>query len=222
MFYQHEAEERKPNKHAMCTEFPSAYAGTEGYMWEYFWERKLENNVAVANGWYESCCAGDTERRIVIPAMTHKPGHVYWQARAVSPKAYLRYTSPKGPRHEAIVVVHPNDVCGRPFGNVIVEGPMDALAAAGEGYSGYALMGMQPSKATLYHLALLLRDRQPTLVLLDRDSGAYGIPIVAFLASNSYNVRLATMPGPEKDLAECAPELRSKLLSRMFKTLFKS
>jgi hypothetical protein len=97
---------------------------------------------------------------------------------------------------------------------------MDALAAAGEGWTGYALMGMQPSKATLYHLALLL-EADKTLVLLDRDSGAYGIPIVAFLASNSFNVRLATMPGPEKDLAECDPEQRSKMLSRMFKTLFK-
>jgi hypothetical protein len=111
------------------------------------------------------------------------------------------------------VVVRPD---APSYGNVIVEGPMDALAAAGAGFTGYALMGMQPNAATLHHLALLLDDRH-TLVLFDRDSMHHAIPVVMFLAANEHSVVRGSIPAPEKDLAECHPEKRRSLFQRYFK-----
>lgn len=215
MYYAHEQNERKVNVHPMCTELPpqSVDDGFGMKAADYLTSRKLSKELAKQNGWYLSTQAGDEYPRIVIPAITHKAGHVYWQARDISGTAYIRYQSPKGPRHEALVRVLPRD---KPKGIVILEGPCCALAAAGQGYIGYALMGMMPSQATMMHLALLIQDNPElnALVLLDRDSGNAAVKIVAFLASQGYKCKWAMLPGPEKDLAECLPSKRRKFLSQ--------
>lgn len=220
--YWHEQEERKPNDQPMCTEFPRQSVdidyGIKAH--NYLESRKLNKRVARSNGWYVSNECGDSYPRIVIPAITHRVGHVYWQARDVTGKAFIRYQSPKGPRHEALVKVSPSN---SPCGIVIVEGPMDALASAGAGYIGYSLMGMQPSKPTLYHLALLIEDNKDLniLVVLDRDSAQHAVRISTFLCSQGYQAKLQVLPGPEKDLAECLPSKRKKFLSQSFQSLFK-
>lgn len=222
MNYWHEEQERKPNVKPMCTELPSRCVDVTIGMraCDYMTDRKLSRTVALANGWYVSTTAGDRFPRIVIPAITHKVGHVYWQARDITGKAYIRYQSPEGPRHEALIKVMP---CRKnPLGIVVVEGPMDALAAAGCGYIGYALMGMQPNNATLMHLALLIEDNSKlkTLVLLDRGEMVNGIKVSMFLCSQGYSAKIAELP--EKDLAACLPATRSKFLSQKFLSLFKS
>jgi hypothetical protein len=202
----------------MCTELPMWDAAPGNKMFAYLRERHLDISLAASNGWYLSTQAGDQYPRIVIPAVTHKTEHVYWQARDITGNAFIRYQSPKGPRHEALIKVRPTD---KPLGIVVVEGPMDALAAAGAGYLGYALMGMQPNKATLMHLALLIEDNNElhTLVLLDRDSGPHAIRISTFLSSQGYYATAGQLPGPEKDLAACLPEKREKFLSKSFRHL---
>ena len=219
-YYTHEAQERKVNTHPMCTELPAYDVSADDVMDIYLAERNLDSELARKNGWFPTSCAGDGYDRIVIPAVTHKAGHVYWQARDVSGKAFIRYQSPKGPRHEALIKVIPYD---KPYQNgaVIVEGPMDALAAAGEGYTGFALMGMKPSKATLMHLALLLEDDSPidSLVLLDRGELSNAIAVSTFLCSQGYPAKVAELP--EKDLAQCLPEVRRRFLSQRFRSLFK-
>lgn len=221
MYYWHEEQERKPNVKPMCTELPSRCVDTTIGMraCDYMAERKLSRTVALANGWYVSNEAGDKFPRIVIPAITHKVGHVYWQARDITGRAYIRYQSPEGPRHEALIRVMP---CRkRPKGIVVVEGPMDALAAAGCGYIGYALMGMQPNSATMMHLALLIEDNPDlnVLVLLDRGEVANGVKVSLFLSSQGYSAKVAELPA--KDLAACEPVTRQKFLSQSFLSLFK-
>lgn len=208
------------NTHPMCNALPPYEHDLDGNAQDYLKERSLDSDLAKANGWFFSCNAGDEFPRIVIPAMTHKAGHVYWQARDVSGKAFIRYQSPKGPRHEALVKVMPYEMYQCP-GIVVVEGPMDALAAAGAGYVGYALMGVQPSKATLMHLALLIEDTKDldTLVLLDRDSGPHAMKVALFLASQGYHAVTGNLPGPEKDLAACPTSKREKFLSKSFRYL---
>ena len=221
--YWHEQEERKPNVHPMCTSLPS-YAVIQSNVERYLSDRYLNAELAFQNGWYESWLAGDNYQRCVIPAVTHKVGHVYWQARDITGRAYIRYQSPKGPRHEALVVVKPFESVKGTKGVVVVEGPTDALSAAGEGYVGIALMGMQPSQATLMHLALILMDysNKQVLVLLDRDSGANASKVALFLSTQGYHARIDTLPGPEKDLAACLPPKRKKILRQSFQKLFQS
>lgn len=211
--YHHEATERRLNTKPMNTQWPSYDVGEDmTHDIPYLASRKLSTQVARHNSWYVSREAGDSYPRLVIPAVTHVTGHAYWQARDMTGKAYIRYQCPEGPRHAALIVVSP---IGCSFGNVVVEGPMDALAAAGEHYTGFALMGTQPNKETLYHLALLLgADR--TVVLLDRDAKHYGVPITCFLASNGHMTKLACLEGPEKDLAECLPVKRKAVLRKFF------
>lgn len=222
MYYQHEQTEHRPNAHPMCTTLPSWCPGAAECFEEYLQARNLDAGLAQDNGWYVSKDAGDHFPRIVIPAVTHKAGHVYWQARDITGKAFLRYQSPKGPRHEALVKVIPDADPRDYLGNVIVEGPMDALAAAMEGYVGYALMGMKPSNATLMHLALLIEDSNDlvTVVCLDRGEIANAIKVSMFLSSQGYQAAVAELP--EKDLAQCLPSVRRKFLSQSFRNLFSS
>lgn len=221
--YWHEYEERKPNAKPMCTELPAQTVDLKHELaaHNYLTERNLDKALARFNGWYVSTEAGDRYTRIVIPAVTHKAGHAYWQARDVTGKAFIRYQSPEGPRHEALVRVETKDT---PKGVLIVEGPMDALAGAGEGYLSYALMGMQPSKATLMHLALLVEDNrcQNVLVLLDRDSAQHATAVSTFLCSQGYFAQSNCLPGPEKDLAQCQPQKREVFLGQSFQSLSKS
>ena len=183
---------------------------------EYLLKRNLDPVLAQDNGWFPSREAGDSFLRIVIPAQTWKQGHVYFQARDVTGKAFLRYTSPRGPRHEALIKVMPNI---EPKGIVILEGPCCSLAAAQAGYLGYAVMGKIPSKATLAHLALLIEDNKDlkTLVLLDRDSPESAVPIVSFLASQGYPAKMGQFT-KSKDLAELQPSERKRLLDGYFKS----
>lgn len=213
--YWHEAEERRPNKFPMCISFPDRSI-CQFDMFTYLKERKLDYVVAVANGWYASEDAGDGYTRVVIPAVTHKVGHVYWQARDIFGKAYIRYQSPKGPRYEALVKVTP---ITKPKGIVVVEGPMCALRAAMFGYVGIALMGMQPSTATLYHLALLLAD-YPALkvrVILDKDSAQHAVRVTTWLASQGVNAKRHVLNGKEKDLADMSVVKSKKELVQCFK-----
>ncbi len=222
MFYTHEQQERRPQTKPMNTELPARACNTADFEFfdQYLRSRQLSVTLAKANGWFPSWEAGDGYPRCVIPAVTHKAGHVYWQARDMTGKAKRRYQSPEGPRHEALIVVNPPGRVNGMNGQVVVEGPMDALAAAGAGYTGFALMGMMPSLATLMHLGLLLDDEQDVLVLLDRDSTNENVRITTTLASNEFNVRAAIMPSQCKDLASLEPKQRSQLLAGMFAQLF--
>ena len=220
MYYTHEQQEGKKNIHPMCTALPPMAVDQEAEFLcnEYLLKRELDPELAQDNGWFPSREAGDSFLRMVIPAQTHKAGHIYFQARDVTGKAFLRYQSPKGSRHEALIKVMPNS---EPKGIVVLEGPCCSLAAAQAGYIGYALMGMNPSKATLMHLALLIQDTPllKTLVCLDRGEVANAIKVSTFLASQGYQTALAELP--EKDLAQCLPKIRRKFLDQSFKHLFK-
>lgn len=215
MYYTHEQQESKKNTHPECTVFPS-YSASEKVKREcttYLIARNLDPELAEDNGWFPSTEAGDKFTRIVIPARTWKQGHVWYQARDVTGRAYLRYQSPKGSRHEALIKVMPNS---EPKGIVVLEGPCCALRAAMHGFIGYALCGKQPSRATLQHLALLIQDNPtlPVLVLLDRDCTDEAVRIVTFLASQGFAVKMGQFT-KSKDLAELK-NAESKTLLRTY------
>lgn len=187
----------------------------------YLVDRKLSWDIAEANGWYPSRQANDATLRVVIPAVSAAPGHVYWQARSVLPNA-IRYQSPRGPRMDALVRVLPlalseSVVVGQDTDRtiqpcaVITEGPMDALAAADLGFISYALMGMQPPSTTLDHLARKLQ-RRPCLLCFDNEAEAQAQGLQVCLALASRGIRSIVCPLPAKDLAAMTPAERRRVL----------
>jgi len=217
MYYLHEGTEQfeKPPVNLVWPEM-----STNGFdmseMKEYLSERNLSFELAEANGWYPSRHAGDCFLRIVIPARVMKYKQVYWQARAVSLNAFVRYRSPKGPREGALIYVSAEPPCEHdpePTKRVVVvEGPMDALAAAACGYDAIALMGINPGVLALDHLKRLVRKRD-TLVLLDSEpeatKAAYDVCMI--LASTGTNAMCATLDR-KKDLASCSLAYRKEFL----------
>jgi len=132
----------------------------------------------------------------------------------------LRYTSPKGLRHDALVWInaYPNE--DETDQVVIVEGPMDALAAACAGFDAIALMGITPPDSTLDVLAKIVNKRR-CLVLLDSEplAQAASVRIVMRLAAQGGKAGIATLGTVGKDLAACTPEQRLRFLDRSFHVL---
>lgn len=177
--------------------------------------RGLNAGIAIANGWYPSRDFAGGEVRIVIPAETVLAGHVYWQARAVSSAARIRYMSPKGCRAGAFVSVAPE--LEDPTHAVIVEGPMDALAAAECGWLGIAVMGMEPPIEVRGHVADYLKRRSIKSVLVTFDNEPLAQSNATHVAANvsAYGIRARVAPvRSAKDLAELPYRQRAQFFAR--------
>lgn len=182
-----------------------------GMMQDYLDERGLDFPLAVENGWFPSSAAGDSWHRIVIPA-TNSRGMCFWQARAMSPKADKRYQSPHVPRMDSVIQVWPwtealTDV-------VLVEGPMDALACAGVGYRGIAMMGATPSREVLDYLAVLCEGAN-ILFVADRDAISEAQRVIRELSRRGRHITLLD-PYPYKDIAAAPQDMRTTILESHF------
>src|SRR5207245_2951688 len=143
MEYVHE--KREPREQVINREaMPKRSLDLHREMKTYLQDRYLDFDLAVYNHWYLSHSAGDDHTRIVIPATSMIEDHIYWQARAIYPHVKHKYQSPTASRLDALVVVYPPEHEDSGM-IVVVEGPMDALAAADVGYTGIALMGNEHS-----------------------------------------------------------------------------
>ena len=220
MTYEHEREEFgyvRPAK-IISAPFPALDPNHQVSMDDYLEKRGLNYLLARANGWYPSTSAGDIEPRIVIPALSLIEGHNFWQARAMVYRGedVKRYQSPYGSRMDALIFVAPRSLHTIKLGGwhkaIIVEGPMDALAAAGEGYLGIALMGNTPSEAVLEHLVRVVQHR-PTIILADSDAVAEAALLAGKLAAAGAYTILKPCRG-WKDLADVPKSMRAVLLEQ--------
>lgn len=170
--------------------------------------RGLSYELAVGNGWYLSLEANDNQPRIVIPC-TNSAGRAYWQARFIheTPNA-KRYQSPKYAAEDSIVVVWPDKPATRA---AVVEGPMDALAAAMCGYIGVGIMGNRPSNAVMRNIVAVL-PTQDFIVVPDLDSAEAGGFIAGKLALAGRRVTVK-LPVGAKDLSRMAQVDRERLLN---------
>ena len=182
---------------------------------EYLNGRDLSYTVARHNGWYGTKEL-DGVARVVIPA-TNLQGARYWQARAmVKTLKANRWKSAQGSKNESIVVVWPNFTPNWKTKLVIVEGPMDALAAATGGHIGLAAMGkinvgdvVEYVKSGLRHTQVF--DRHPVVIVPDVDSPEFGAKAITQLALAEIKAEIR-MPEFE-DLAALSRRKRTMLLS---------
>jgi hypothetical protein len=206
--YQHELDERDWERKArrpQSAPFPKLYENRWWDFTNYLMERGLDPVLAKDNKWYPTLDV-DEVPRIVIPA-TNTTGHGFWQARATveHPK---RYQSPSVSRGDSVVLVWPYSA---PEKVVVVEGPMDALAAAECGVLGVSLMGNTPTPAVLNHVSILLPSL-PVLVIGDSDAINEAARLVGALATRGRKVTIRLLPCGVKDIAELNVDERRKVI----------
>lgn len=207
MWYSHERtwKERPPDRRPDAM-FPACDPDGWPDMARYLLARDLSPSIAIANRWYPSRCAGDSLARIVMPAK-RTDGKVFWQARAITEAAKTRYQSPHTGRGDAVIVVAPYDPKCRPTQAVMVEGPMDALAAAGLGFLGLAVMGNTPPASVLAHVDCLVQAMSVLHVVADADSLHLWSYKCAYFNHHGTRAQLV-YPYPYKDLADMPHEVR--------------
>ncbi len=217
-FYQHEKDERRSTK-VLPDVIPSQPMPRQlntPAAWKtlsvYLKDRHLNPVLAMANGWYPSHDAGDSELRIVMPGVNSRK-YNYWQARAVSKDAKIRYQSTRCPRTDSVIAVYPSQHAWSAV--ILCEGPCDALAGADLGYISIALMGNQPSAEVL---SFIVAHTKAGLFYIVADSdapGAAGV-VAAHLATvhQAKTKTLLTYPFG-KDLADCPPSYRKVLLDSL-------
>lgn len=209
MYYEHERKERStaPSRPVISPDLDSSLWPI---MQRYLEARKLSFKIAKDNGWYPTIDYAMCPR-VVIPASSLVNSWNYYQARLIveAHPSVKRYVSPTAPRGDALAVVFPS---GTASGCIIVEGPMDALAAAGLGYVGVALMGNTPGAPVLHHIRSLVETFGNCIVLPDKDAEEQGVALTAKLWTAGVKCTLKRMTGA-KDLAELSPERRKILIS---------
>lgn len=207
MQYAHERGERRqgstPTKPVVLPPLSTAHWPQ---MKDYLRKRGLSPTLARLNGWYPTIDRSNTPR-VVIPAQSLLNTWPYYQARAMddSPK---RYDSPAAPRGDALVVCYPRHDADRA---VIVEGPMDALAAAEVDCVGIALMGNTPSDDVLRHLRELTSQYTYITVLSDVDAHSEAVEITHRLWTAGCMATFRTIKG-YKDLAEVPYAKRKQVI----------
>jgi hypothetical protein len=206
MNYTHEKKEGRKYAGPRPT-FPSFETKYLPQMQLYLNSRNLSFQLAIDNGWYPYSADFCRELRMCIPC-SNSCNLPYWQGRAIDghPK---RYDSPSASREDSIVIVWPEDGFGVK-GSVIVEGPLDALAAASEGYLGVGLMGNKPNEAVVNFVIESVQHFQPIIIVPDLDTPQMGIDLLhAFRAAAlTSSLRLPT----KKDVAEMTRAERKVLL----------
>jgi len=178
----------------------------------YLAHRNLDYNLAKDNMWYPTDKVKELDPvvRIVIPC-TNTYNRPYWQARAILSHK-LRYRSAKGGRFGSIVIVWPKDlfVVGDKC-VVLVEGPMDALAAAMLGHLAVATMGATFSKYALKYIFKKITKAATILVIPDLDCPEFGTSAVQYIAKHGYS-GVIRMPVGKSDFAAMSLKLRKELL----------
>mgnify|MGYP001587435180 CR=1 FL=1 len=218
MIYTHDKIERKDKRPRIGAWMPKCDDALLGEMESYLKGRGLDAPTAIENGWYPSRSANDTHPRIVIPA-TNTKGLAYWQARAMDNKVEPRYQSPGVSKGDSVIQVWPQQRDWLPV-LVIVEGPMDALAAAGCGVRAVALMGITPTEETLDMVKTLSSDIDFVTFFCDRDAVSDAITVIPRCIQRGMSITISD-PTPYQDLAAIPKRKREDILAMYIQSCMK-
>jgi len=203
--------ERKKPATGPTEPYPQETRRLDGEMATYLYARHLSYTCARSNGWFPTDQL-DEYPRIVVPA-TNLAGQRFWQARVMSssPEA-KRWKSASGARNNSIVVCWPFHLHPQ-MKVIVVEGPMDALAAATAHHVGLAAMGKQSVGDVLtyvVHQADNIFHGLGVVVVPDLDSVEFGARAVGELAFAGIKAEIR-LP-PYEDLAALTKVERRALL----------
>ena len=204
-FYEHEFEIGR-QKYPSSKPLPLDNHGLWTVAADYLRGRDLVPAVALYNGWYASQEAGDTEPRLVMVG-TNSFGFPYWQARAFYDGAEKRYQSTHGARENSLIICWP---LGETDSAVLMEGPIDALAAACEGFVGVAMLGNTAPPECVDYAAVILRGYEVS-VLPDTDDMEFGGRLCGAMAVRGIAARLISSR-PYKDLCAAPADQRAEIL----------
>ena len=212
-FYEHDHLEKSLPK-GPRPGFPKQDEGLLAMMRIYLEDRHLHPNIARLNGWYPTIEL-DIHPRIVIPC-SNSFNIPYFQARSMN-DGLPRYRSPAATREGSLAVVWPRLGVLQGYvnlkGSVVVEGPMDALAAAYWGYIGIGLMGNDPPEEVFDYLAHIVPPFGKVIVIPDLDHLEMGATVIGALAMR--NIKKITMAIPTaKDFADMSIASRGYLLEQ--------
>lgn len=213
--YCHEVKERKDSSPLINAPLIPQEDDLFPAMEQYLSSRGLSYVLARVNKWHPVYL---DVPRILVPC--HTSDHrIYWQARDMGLKPEFnvkRWLSPSVARGDAIVKVFPHSFF-QGYKNsgigVVVEGPMDALAAAECGHIAFALMGASPPRDVLVYLSHNLRVYDLNVILIpDLDGmGTFLSQVPAHLSSAGFVVMIKS-PYPYSDCAEIPLEARKEYL----------
>ncbi len=213
-YYHHEQEEKRKKWEGPRPGFPACNPNLWPMMRQYLDKRQLDTGLAKENGWYPARYKQE-HPRIIIPC-SNSAGVPYFQGRDMSGKAKLRYASPPAARDDSGVLVWPSqgapdEVAHKIKGTVIVEGPMDALAAAERGFLGIGLMGNDPNEDVIRFIIKLIQGCfEPVFIIPDADQLSMGPGVSAALSTEG--LRCQVRLSPKKDLAEMSVDERKEFL----------
>ena len=197
----------------LCGALPPQNADFRGLAEDYLLSRDLDPELAFSiNGWYPAEIEGIP--RLVIPATSANRENRYWQARDISGGALKRWESPRGvSRGDALVMTWPAvSLSGANKSPVVcVEGPMDALAASGEGCLAIAFMGVTPPPEAI-SFAVQLIGPSRALLVMDADQPKAMVALLEEFSAAKVRSALVT-PYPFKDLAEADRRSRRAILA---------
>ena len=152
--YRHERAWKEQGEKAPTTEPPALVPALKTAMRSYLEGRGLSYDHAIRlGGWYPATYSGP---RIIIPCIRTDGGQ-WWQARLIETAPDIlvprkRWHGSHGYRGDAVSFI-PAEYEKT---TIIVEGPMDALAAAMCGHPAVAMLGVAPPTLVYDHIAKLV------------------------------------------------------------------
>jgi hypothetical protein len=207
--------ERSESSAAPSIYYPFHDGTLDGAMFDYLEGRGLSFPLAVDYGWYPAYYNGP---RVIVPCI-RTDSYNFWQGRLIELASFegipredfewKRWDSPSGPRGDALCflpVQESNTI-------VLVEGPMDALAAAEAGASAVAILGATPPRSVVGHIVSLVQRGayRRRIIVPDLDAVGPWVKLQQRLGMAGVYFQLK-MDARYKDLASMPLEERKWLL----------
>ncbi len=216
MLYTHDQKKERVNnvKFPKCAEEEAVFR----QMRRYLAKRGLDYCVAKNNGWYPCLFTdfyGSYFSAICIPCYSPSETRFFQVRYMAHPDKKTRYDGPAGNRYDNVCFMVPTKPAKkRVF--LIVEGPMDALAAAGAGFYGIAMLGSTPDPQAYETVASLVYNYDYCFIIPDKDGTQFATRWQTYLAKYGLypEIRKAEYNNREyKDLADMPKEAVQQCIS---------